>query len=64
LRFGVAPEAVMERVQYLSDAEVTALAGSLDRQIAGEGLLEVVGIVFVVLLVLELVGVIDIFKKV
>jgi len=64
LRFGVAPEAVMERVQYLSDAEVATLADSLDRQIAGEGLLEVVGIVFVVLLVLELVGVIDIFKKV
>lgn len=63
-RFGAAPEAVMQRVQYLSDDEVATLAGKLDQQIAGEGALEVIGIVFVVLLILELVGVTDIFKKV
>jgi len=62
-QLGVAPDALMERVQYLSDADVATLAGTLDQQIAGAGVLEIVGIVFVVLLILELVGVIDIFKK-
>lgn len=63
VQLGVAPERVMERVQFLTDAQVAELAGELDRQAAGQGLLEVVGVVFIVLLILELVGVIDIFKK-
>jgi hypothetical protein len=40
------------------------LAGRLEELPAGGDLLAVVGITFVVILILELVGVIDIFKKI
>jgi hypothetical protein len=61
---GVDPEAAMERVAALADEELRMLDGQLARLPAGAGVVEVVGIVFVVLLILELVGVIDIFKAV
>jgi len=61
---GVDVEAAKVRVASLSDAELQQLDGRLAGLPAGAGLLEVVGIVFVVLLILELVGVIDIFKRV
>jgi hypothetical protein len=40
------------------------LEGSLDRQIAGGDAIAVIGVVFLVLLILELVGVTDIFKSI
>jgi len=61
---GVDVEAAKVRVASLSDAELQQLDGRLAGLPAGAGLLEVVGIVFVVLLILELVGVIDIFKRI
>jgi hypothetical protein len=61
---GVDVEAAKARVASLSDAELQQLDGRLAGLPAGAGLLEVVGIVFVVLLILELVGVIDIFKRI
>ena len=61
---GVDVAAAKARVASLSDAELQQLDGRLAELPAGAGLLEVVGIVFVVLLILELVGVIDIFKRV
>jgi Family of unknown function (DUF6627) len=60
--FGVDPLAVQARVGNLTDVELLALEGNLDKQVAGGDVLAVVGIVFVVLLILELVGVTDIFK--
>ena len=51
------------RLDALSDAEVATLAGQIDEAPAGGDALAVIGIVFVVLIILELVGVIDIFKK-
>ena len=39
-------------------------SGKIDQQIAGGDILAVIGIVFVVLLILELVGVTDIFKSI
>ena len=42
---------------------VATLADRMEQMPAGGDLLAVIGIVFVILLVLELVGVIDIFKK-
>jgi hypothetical protein len=60
---GVDPAAAAERVAGLSDAELARVAGQLDELPAGGDLLAVIGIVFVVLLILELTGVIDIFKK-
>jgi hypothetical protein len=63
-RYGVDPAAAQERVAALTDQELQTLANDLDKVPAGGNLLGVVGIVFIVLLILELVGVIDIFKKI
>jgi len=60
---GVDPAAVEGRLAALSDEEVASLAGQIDSTPAGGDALAVIGIVFVVLIILELVGVIDIFKK-
>lgn len=51
------------RLAALSEAELAMLADRLDEAPAGGGALEVIGIVFLVLLILELTGVIDIFKR-
>lgn len=61
---GVDVESAKARIASLSDAELQQLDGRLAELPAGAGLLEVVGIVFVVLLILELVGVVDIFKRI
>lgn len=60
---GVDPAAARERVASLTPAEVAALESELDHLPAGGDFLAVVGIVFVVLIILELVGVINIFKN-
>jgi hypothetical protein len=60
---GVDPVAAQQRVASLSAQELTQLEGQLETLPAG-GILGLIGAVFVVLLVLELTGVIDIFKKV
>jgi hypothetical protein len=62
--YGVDPLQTSERVAALNDQELQQLATDLDDLPAGGSLLAVVGIVFLVLLILELVGVIDIFKKI
>jgi hypothetical protein len=59
----VDPVAASERVAALTDEELRYLDGRLAELPAGAGVVEVIGIVFVVLLILELVGVIDIFKS-
>jgi hypothetical protein len=63
-RLGVDPAAAHERVAALTDQELQTLSTDLDRLPAGGALLGVLGVVFLVLLILELVGVIDIFKKI
>jgi hypothetical protein len=60
---GVDPADVAGRLAALSDQEIDALAGQIQDAPAGGDALAVIGIVFVVLIILELVGVIDIFKK-
>jgi uncharacterized protein DUF6627 len=64
-RYGVEPGQVDARVAALTDDELHTLAQRVDSMPAGGdiGFFGVIGIVFVVLLVLELVGAIDIFKK-
>jgi hypothetical protein len=62
-RFGVNSADAAERVAALSDAELRQLAQGIGQQPAGAGVIEVVGIVFVVLLILELVGVTNIFTR-
>ena len=60
---GVDPTVVDARVARLTDSELRSLAERMDQMPAGGDALAVIGIVFLVLLILELVGVIDIFKK-
>ncbi|HLU13974.1 MAG TPA: PA2779 family protein [Arenimonas sp.] len=59
---GVDPADVDARVAALSDAELAQLHAKMQDMPAG-GVLAVLGIVLIVLIVLELTGAIDIFKK-
>ena len=59
---GVDPLAVQARVGNMTDAELLALEGGLDKHIAGGNAVAIVGAVFIVLIILELVGITDIFK--
>jgi len=60
---GVEPAAAAARVASLTQAELATLADRLEQAPAGGDILALIGAVFVVLLILELTGVIDIFKK-
>jgi hypothetical protein len=60
---GVDAAAVDQRIARLSDVELRQLAVDMRNAPAGGDALALVGAVFVVLLILELTGVIDIFKK-
>jgi hypothetical protein len=60
---GVDAAAIEGRLAALSDQEIATLAAQVESAPAGGDALAVIGIVFVVLIILELVGVIDIFKK-
>jgi hypothetical protein len=60
---GVDPAAVEGRLAALADHEIGALAAQIENAPAGGDALAVIGIVFLVLIILEVVGVIDIFKK-
>ena len=62
VEMGVDPADVDGHIASLSDAELAQLHGQLEELPAG-GVLAVLGIVLVVLIVLELTGAIDIFKR-
>ncbi len=62
-RLGVDPDDASERVAALNDRELAVLAEEMDELPAG-GLLATIGVVFIVLLILELVGVTNIFSKI
>jgi hypothetical protein len=62
-KWGVEPAQVDARVAALTDEELRTVAARVDSMPAGAGVVEVIGIVFIVLLILELVGAIDIFKR-
>ena len=62
---GVDPELARLRAAALSSTELEELAGRIESSPAGgDGVITVLGVTFLVLLILELVGVIDIFKKI
>ena len=63
-QYGVDPAETDARLAALTDQELEQLAADLENMPAGGSALAVVGIVFLVLLILELTGVIDIFKKI
>lgn len=60
---GVDPRDAQARVAALTDAELQMLDQRLDTLPAGGELLAVIGVVFVVLLILELMGVTNVFQK-
>ncbi len=62
-RLGVNPEMAKERLAALTPAELQQLQRHMNDMPAGAGALEVIGIVFLVLLILELVGVTNVFSK-
>ena len=64
IELGVDPQQALLRVNSLSDQELVELNSQLDNLPAGGSILALVGAVFVVLLILELTGVINIFNKV
>jgi hypothetical protein len=63
-QYGVDPLAADARIAALTDQELELLATELENLPAGGDLLAIVGITFIVLLILELTGVIDIFSKI
>lgn len=63
LSFGVEPAFVAERLAGMSNAELLEIEHTLHTQTAGGDALGVIGALFLVLLILELVGVTDIFKS-
>lgn len=63
-KLGVNPADAAARVASLTDRELAEVAGNIDGLPAGgDGVIVAIGIAFVVLIILELTGVIDIFKK-
>jgi hypothetical protein len=62
-QMGVDAAAVEKRLAGLNDRELHQLAADMRNAPAGGDALALIGAVFVILLILELTGVIDIFKK-
>ena len=61
---GVAADAVDSRIAGLTDPEVHRLASDLQKAPAGgDGILALIGAVFVVLIILDLMGVTHIFRR-
>lgn len=60
---GVDSVQVESRLAAMTDAELRQLAGQIESLPAGADALAIIGIVFLVLLILEAVGVTDIFKS-
>ena len=64
LDLGVSPADVDGRLNALSDAELAQLSDGLSTLPAGGDVVAVIGVVFIVLLVLELLGVTNVFTKI
>lgn len=64
VELGVDPLEAEQRIAHLSTEEVRLLQGRIADLPAGAGALEIIGIVFLILLILELVGVTNIFNRI
>lgn len=60
-KHGVDPTEIQGRVAALTDEEIAQLSAQIDELPAGAGVIAIVGVVFVVLMILELVGVTNVF---
>jgi hypothetical protein len=63
IRYGVDPDIAAKRVAALTNTELAMIESRIEQMPAGAGVIEVVGIVAVVLLILELLGVTNVFTK-
>ena len=63
IAYGVDPEDAAERISGLSDQELADLAAQMEDLPAGGSALALIGAVFLVLMILELTGVINIFNN-
>jgi len=61
---GVSSEQVMARVNSMSDHELAALHGKIEQLPAGQGALETILLIFIILILLDLTGVTDIFPRI
>ncbi|MEJ2765369.1 DUF6627 family protein [Photobacterium sp. MCCC 1A19761] len=59
--YGLDAQLVAERVRHMTDAEIAMLNKHLDEMPAGEGVLSIIGLIVVVLVVTDLIGVTDVF---
>jgi len=64
LELGVSPTDVDVRLDSLTDSELAQLSAGIDELPAGGSIIWVIGVVFIVLLILDLVGVTNVFTKV
>ena len=64
IRLGVDPDMAGERIAALTPSELQQLQRHIGELPTGAGALAVIGILFLVLLILELVGVTNIFNKI
>lgn len=64
LDLGVNPAHVEERLNALTDTELAQLSTGIKELPAGGDAVAVIGIVFIVLLILELLGVTNVFTKI
>lgn len=64
LALGVDQSTIDARLQGMTTAELISLEGRIDQNIAGGSALGTIGAVFLVLLILEVLGVTDVFKGV
>jgi hypothetical protein len=62
LDYGVESERLTERLAGLTTAEIAELHAGIEEHVAGGDVLALAGAVFVVLLILEVVGVTDVFS--
>lgn len=62
--YGVESAMVAQRLAGMTNAELLEIEGALGTQTAGGDALGIIGAVFLVLLILELVGITDIFKSI
>ena len=61
---GVQPEQVLQRLAAMTTEELLELETNFDEQLAGGDALATIGTVFLILLILEVLGVTDVFKSI
>jgi hypothetical protein len=64
IRLGVDPEMATERINDMTPTQLLQFRDNVAELPAGAGALEVIGIVFLVLLILEFLGVTNVFTRV